>query len=210
MAADVKLLFVTDPMCSWCWGMAADIERVMHRLGNRVAFDLVLGGINTHGTQPVGAYGRARILSLWESVAATTGQRFGMSLPETYVHNSTQSCVAVEAVRQATGEAPFRYLHDLQERFCLYGEDITDIELLRARAAAHGVTGQRFDDHFSAPDTLARVRFQFDVARSFGTQALPSVLVEQGGETRLLAGGYVSDDVLLEQLEELPGKRPPV
>ena len=200
MAADLKVLFVTDPMCSWCWGMAADIERVRRSLGARVVFDLVMGGINTHGTQPVGAYGRSRILSLWEAVAATTGQPFGMTLPGSYVHNSTQSCVAVEAVRQATGEAPFGYLHDLQERFCCEGEDVTDIAVLRDRAAAHGVARSHFDALFSAPETLARVRFQFDIARSFGTQALPSVLIEQDGDTRLLAGGYVSDEVLLEQL----------
>ncbi len=197
----MKVVFVTDPMCSWCWGMATDIDLLMNRLAGSIDFDLVLGGINTDGTQPVGAYGRSRILALWRDVEATTGQPFGDRLPEGYVHNSLPCCVAVEAVRRAVGAPPFAYLRELQARFCLQGQDVTNRALLREAAASHGVAPDAFDRLFDDEDVRASLAPQFARARSYGTQALPSVLVEAGGSTRLLAGGYASAEVLLDMLQ---------
>lgn len=181
--------------------MATDIDLVMQRLEGRVEFDLLLGGINTDGTQPVGAYGRARILSLWREVEATTGQPFGSRLPERYVHNSLLCCLAVEAVRRLTGGPPFAYLKDLQARFCLRGEDVTDRVLLREAAMPYGVAADAFDQLFDDQVVRDALAPQFARARSYGTHALPSVLVEAGGNTRLLAGGYASAEMLLEMLE---------
>ena len=47
-------------------------------------------------------------------------------------------------------------------------------------------------------DIQARVAFQFDTASSYGTQALPSLLIEDGAGTRLLAGGYLDADTMVQ------------
>ena len=46
--------FVTDPMCSWCWGTTPHFEAAMES-PRPIAwtFDIVLGGINVHSTKPV-------------------------------------------------------------------------------------------------------------------------------------------------------------
>jgi hypothetical protein len=43
------------------------------------------------------------------------------------------------------------------------------------------------------------LRGEFVVSRSYGTQALPSLLIEQGGVRSLLAGGY-ADAATLESM----------
>ena len=106
---------VTDPMCSWCWGMAGAVEEAAHVLRDEVTFELLLGGINTHGTQPIGEFGRRHLMKLWQEVHATTGQPFGFRLPDEFIYNSTLPCVAVEALRRRSGVAPFGFLHRLQQ-----------------------------------------------------------------------------------------------
>jgi len=49
------LVVVTDPLCSWCWGMAPAVEDVADRFAAMVRFDLLLGGVNVDSTLPVGA-----------------------------------------------------------------------------------------------------------------------------------------------------------
>ena len=193
-----RVVLVTDPLCSWCWGMADEFQLARKRLAERVDFDLMLGGINVHGTQPIGDYGRRFLMKLWREVAETTGQTFGFKLPEDeYVHNSVAPCLLLEAVRQATDSVPFELLHELQWRFFVTGEDITDLDFLSEQAARHGV------DNFKAgmrDEVLKeKLRFQFDNAGAFGTNALPSLLIEQQGTLRLLAGGYV-DAGMMETL----------
>ena len=80
MRTDPTILIVTDPLCSWCWGMAPAVDAVRQELPAGIALDLVLGGINLDSTQVVGSYGRRLMHKLWKEVADTTGQTFA-SLP---------------------------------------------------------------------------------------------------------------------------------
>ena len=206
-----RIVLVTDPMCSWCWGLTRDFEEARRSLAQEVTFDLVLGGINVDSTQPIGDYGRRYLKRLWQDVHATTGQPFGFRLPERYVHNSVRSCLAVEAVRQvrlnaglAAAEAvPFDYLHELQRLFFVEGQDITNHDLLRATAQAFSVPQDAFDARMADPVTLERVRFQFDNANRFGTNALPCMLIEgKDGTLSLLAGGYLDASMMADIIRE--------
>jgi protein-disulfide isomerase-like protein with CxxC motif len=180
--------------------MAHEFRLAQERLAGRAAFDLMLGGINTHGTQPIGDYGKRFLMRLWREVAETTGQEFGFTLPEKYVHNSSLPCMAIEVVRETLGAPPFEYLHALQAEFFRHGRDINDIELLCDVAASIGVDPQRIRTRVYDPGLQERVRFQFDNANSFGTNALPSLLIERDGKLQLFAGGYVDAEMLCELL----------
>lgn len=198
MAADsrLKVLVVTDPLCSWCWGMATAVEQASARLADVADFGLLLGGINIRSTQPVGEYGRRHLLHIWREVHATTGQSFGFVVPPGMVYNSLQPCLAVAAVRDILGRPPFGYLHRLQQMLFVEGRDINQGRLLADTAGDFAVDPDSVADALrnrGLRDDLAR---EFTAARSYGTQALPAVLIEEEGERRLLAGGYADADML--------------
>jgi putative protein-disulfide isomerase len=196
-----KVLFVTDPMCSWCWGMSSEMTRAMALLVEEFEFDLVLGGINVDSTQHVNEFGRARLADVWRRVTEVTGTTFGPGLPTgDFVYNSTRACVAVEVVRELTGRTPFEYLQRLQDRFFLGAEDVTKPALLIAEAAALGLDAKRFETLLRSPDMLLRVREGFAAAKSHGTAALPSVLLEVAGVRRLVSGGYIDAPTLVDSL----------
>ena len=201
----LRVLVVTDPMCSWCWGMSPAVEVVADRLAGDVEFDFLLGGVNTHGTQPIGNYGRRLLMHIWREVQATTGQHFGFRLPEGLVFNSTLPCLAVAAVRVASGHAPFGYLHRLQQLFFAEGASINDVELLLRTAEDFGADRRAVAEHMEEETLRAEVMAEFAGARGYGTSALPSVLIDREGERRLLTGGYADAD-MLEMLirQELP------
>lgn len=195
----MKVLVVTDPLCSWCWGMAPAVEEALGRLGAAVTFDVLLGGINVHSTLPVGDYGRRLLLRIWREVAATTGQRFGYVIPDGMVFNSTRPCLAVAGLRRALGQPPLGYLHRLQQRLFVEGQDITDPETLTATATELGLSAEVVAAALDDTDLAAELAQEFSVSRSYGTNALPNVLIEDQGERRLLAGGY-ADAPMLESL----------
>lgn len=206
MAHPLTVLFVTDPLCSWCWGMADAIDTVRAGLAGEFRFDLVLGGINTDSTLPVGSYGRRLMRRLWQEVAATTGQAFAELPAAAYVHNSVPVCLALEHLRVVRDEPPFALLHELQRRFFTGGEDTTDPALLLELLRAQGVAVDSFDTLSRDSALRERLRFQFSMARSFGTEAMPSVLLRRGTDTRLLAGGYLDAQMLEAVIREAGGR----
>jgi putative protein-disulfide isomerase len=185
-----RVVVVTDPLCSWCWGISAAVEEAAARLAGAADFEILLGGINIHGTQPIGDYGRRYLMHVWREVHATTGQPFAFMVPDGLVYNSTLPCLAVAAVRRATGRPPFGYLHRLQQLFFAQGMDTTDLTLLARTAEDFGVAADALRAGCADPALLEAVRVEFGSCRSYGTQALPNLLIDARGNRRLLAGGY--------------------
>jgi putative protein-disulfide isomerase len=181
--------------------MSREMTRAMAWLTGEFEFDVLLGGINVDSTQPVNGFGRARLADVWRRVTETTGTTFGPGLPAgDFVYNSTRACVAVEIVRELTARAPFEYLHRLQDRFFLGAEDVTAPALLIEEAVAAGLDAERFEALLNSPQSLLRVREGFAAAKSHGTAALPSVLIDAAGIRRLVAGGYVDAPTLIDSL----------
>jgi putative protein-disulfide isomerase len=191
-----RLLVVTDPMCSWCWGMSAAVEQAAEALLGEVAFDLVLGGINTQSTQPVGDYGRRYLMHIWREVEATTGQPFAFRVADGLIYNSTRACLAVAAVRRALGRPPFGYLHRLQQLMFAEGRNIGDPKLLARTAEAFDVPAAVVRAGFDDEALQEALQREFAAARCYGTQALPNLVLERNGRRRLLAGGYVDAGML--------------
>ena len=111
----------------------------------------------------------------------------------------------MQAVRKVLGVPPFDYLHRLQERFFVEGVDINDIEILAATAQECGVDREAFLQAAGSERVRAAARFQMNTSRDFGTNALPSVLAEWDGERRLLAGGYLNAEALLDFAKQAAG-----
>ena len=196
---------MTDPMCSWCWGMSGVVEEAAHQLAGVVEFDFLLGGINTHGTQPIGDFGRRHLLKIWREVNTVTGQPFAFELPDPCIYNSTLACVAVEALRRRAGKPPFGFLHRLQQALFVEGANITDGPTLARVAQEFGWAANELLAELEDPELHALVARQFDTSRDYGTNALPSVLLEQHGQRVLVLGGYVDSTTLTQTLRTRAG-----
>lgn len=207
-----EVCFVTDPLCSWCWGMAKDVEEVRRRLRGRVQFDLAIGGINIDAVTPLAPEMAPRFRQIWARVAHVTGQRFGMSLPSdpSFVYNSLPMCRAVVAMRGLIGAPPFDFLHALQAAFFLEGRNTADATVQAALAAAGGVSVEAWQAALADPGLDSRVADELRAARGYGTAALPAVLVGTERGRSLLAGGYADAATLLEMIEGWLARNPPV
>jgi putative protein-disulfide isomerase len=195
----LKALIVTDPLCSWCWGMSPAVEEAAHELRGLVRFDLLLGGVNVHGTQPIGDFGRRHLMRIWQEVHAVTGQSFGFTLPDPFVYNSILACIAVEAVRRRSDSAPFGFLHRLQQALFVEGQNTNEAAVLDAIATEFGWRSGELTRELDDPTLRRSVVEQIAGSRQYGTNALPNVVIEQGGKRRLLLGGY-ADSAMLSRL----------
>jgi protein-disulfide isomerase-like protein with CxxC motif len=182
--------------------MAGAVEEAAHELRDEVEFDLLLGGINTHATQPLGEFGQRHLLKIWREVHATTGQEFGFRLPDDFVYNSTLPCIAIEAVRRCIQQPPFGYLHRLQQCLFAEGRNINDGQLLGEVAQDFGMTKDQLAAELADSDLQALVVEQFNSSRCYGTNALPNVLVQSTGNRSLLLGGYADSAMLVTLIRE--------
>lgn len=174
-----ELLFVVDPMCSWCWGFAPVMESLRETMSEEYNFSLVLGGLRTKGEMSWDERSKAYLQGHWKQVAQRTGQLFSNSLfeKESFDYDTYPACKAVVTVRELFGmQHAFTYLHTIQEAFYAKGEDITNNAMLNALLDP-SLDSTSFKTFFESERAEVLMQHDFSKARSMGANAFPSVVI---------------------------------
>lgn len=201
---DREILYLTDPMCSWCWGFAPVIDAIRRNFGNDVPVRLVVGGLRVGTKEPMTAEVKDFVVHHWHEVHKTTGQefQFDFDMPPDFKYDTEPACRAVVAVRRIAPEKAFPYFHRLQRAFYLENRDVTNVDTLADEAEAEGVDASRFRQLFADSELKNETVGDFVFSTNLGIRGFPSVVLKKGAEYRLLTIGYRSYDVLEGRLKE--------
>ncbi len=183
------LLYVADPMCSWCWGFAPVLESL------RTAFpdlphQLVLGGLAADSDAPMEPSMSAFVQHAWREVHERTGAAFNFDFwQECQPRRSTwPACRAVIlARRQELGGAMFRAI---QEAYYLHARNPSDDSTLADLAAQLGLARGPFLDQLHAAATQQELDTDFELRRRLGANSFPSLGLLQNGQPSLLHSGW--------------------
>jgi putative protein-disulfide isomerase len=196
-----RLLYVMDPMCSWCWGFAPVVEALAARAGQSgVALQLVVGGLRRE-REVLDEAGRARILGHWQAVQASTGQVFDCvnGMPAGLIYDTEPACRALVAARQLNPQKVWPLARLIQQAFYCEGRDVSKAGELRRLAAAAGLAEARFAEAFDGHAAHSATQSDFSWVQDLGISGFPTLLAQRGGMTALLTNGYQP----LERLEPL-------
>ena len=175
-----ELIFVLDPMCSWCWGFAPVIEALLKTKSDRFQFSLVVGGLRTRGEMLWDERSKAYLKGHWKEVSQRTGQPFSYSLfeKEQFEYDTYPACKAVVTVRELFGmQNAFEYLHRIQEAFYDKGQDITDVDVLIEQLNDLGLDSESFKTFYESQRAERLMEHDFAKARSMGANAFPTVVM---------------------------------
>lgn len=190
-------LFITDPLCSWCWGTLPEVEAARQALEGEVEFDLIMAGLQVGRPEGLAEYNKQQLQRLWQEVHKVTGQRFSGEIPDGFVYHSEIACRAVEIARRLAGGPPWVFFYRLQSAFYVDGLDINHPEVL---AELLDLTAEEVKVQLTDPVVVAAARSNFELTKSLSANALPGVYLDAGEGHRLVCGGYVTADQLIADL----------
>ncbi len=198
-----ELLFVTDPLCSWCWGTLPEILKAREDLSDAVNFNLIMGGLQIGPPEGLVEYDKKRLLKLWIEVAKTTGQTFSGRIPPNFIYHSELTCRAVELARIRKEAPPWDFFYNLQSAFYTDGQDINQVEFL---SASLGIELKEMITLLHSDDLINITRANFDLAKSLSANALPSVFLNAGEGLKLVSGGYITAEFLVPEIQQRLGQ----
>ena len=188
-----EIIFVVDPMCSWCWGFTPVIEAL--RKSDAYIFSLIVGGLRTKGEMIWDESSKRYLQGHWEQVAKSTGQPFSNALfeKEHFDYDTYPACKAVVSVRELFGmQKAFEYLHAIQKAFYSRGKDITQFEVLIDLLNFIDVDEEDFKTFFKSDRAQLLMEHDFAKARSMGANAFPSVVIIDEDGHMVCQKGYRS------------------
>ncbi|WP_372825046.1 DsbA family protein [Polaromonas sp.] len=213
--AAVSLIYVGDPMCSWCYGFGVPLGQLLQRFPD-ITMQLVLGGLRAYNTQVMDATLKAKLRQAWAGVAERSGQPFADALleREDFIYDTEPACRAVVTVREHAPQLALAMYHAIQQAFYAHGRDVTKAAVLgEIWDEVHGRTKEawghiNFLRDFDSEAMQQRTRDDFAQAQRWGVQGFPTLLAVAGGQAQVLTNGYTDADLLAERLTYITANTP--
>ncbi len=198
-----ELIYVGDPLCSWCWGFAPSLRTLRLKHPDRFRYRLLVGGLRTGSSALLlDEQVRSYLAEAWKEVERRSGQPFNHSFLETadFVYDTEPACRAVVAVRHLAPERVFDYNEALQDAFYHRSLDPTKLETFLTIAREQGLPEETFQTTFHTEEVRRATREDFDKARALGVHGFPTLLVRANGSTQTITSGWLPPEALSDEL----------
>jgi len=209
---DSEVVYIGDPMCSWCWGLAPGLRQLQRYCREQgLPFRLVVGGLRPGGGDPWNPAFRGFLRHHWQEVSRATGQPFSYRLLErdAFEYDTEPACRAVVAARplipngSGASGAELDFFAAVQRKFYVDNEDPKEPEFYRGICASLGVDFDAFVRRFESAEVRAATREEFQLNRSWGVNSYPTVLVRVNGRHAKLVNGYATFEEMQQRLRGL-------
>jgi putative protein-disulfide isomerase len=211
--AEELLVYVADPMCSWCYGFAPELTALRERFPH-VPLHVVLGGLRAYNTKVMDKAMAQTLGHHWEEVEQQSGQPFSRAMLERddFVYDTEPACRAVVTVRENANALALPMLHAIQHAFYAQGLDVTRGEVLAdvyagvcAESGATDFDPTAFAAAWSEDTIKQTTRNDFALTQEWGIRGFPTLLAVQGEHPHLIAPGYMKAPALIERTAAILG-----
>lgn len=190
--ADPSIIYVGDPMCSWCWGIAPQIDELQMRCPD-LPLHVVVGGLRVGpGAENMSDELAEFLAAHWLEVQARSRQPFDLSILERrdWVYDTEPACRAVAAMRAIDEAKAWPLFKRLQRAFYVEGTVLTDPEVYPALVAEIGADPDAFMASYRSEASKEATWEDFGAAAEWGITGFPTVLVRRERRGHLIASGY--------------------
>lgn len=197
------LCYVHDPMCSWCWGFAPALERLLSRLPTDMEFKRLLGGLAPDSDVPMSEEMRERLQETWRRIQAhIPGTEFNFDF---WTHciprrSTYPACRAVIAARRQGEAYDALMTRAIQRAYYLQARNPSDESTLIELADELGLDKAAFTQAIrseSVEQEFAQERAQ---ALALGVESYPSLVLAAGEQVGPVPIDYNDVGMMLAQV----------
>jgi putative protein-disulfide isomerase len=198
-----RLIYFADTMCSWCYGFAPEMNRVMLDMGERISLILQSGGLRPFHTEVLSEADKPRFRGYRERVQEATDQPFDWAFfdRDGYIMDTEPASRAVVTMRTLAIDQAYAYMHAIQRAYFAMNDDIRQTEVLAGYAQQFDVDPALFSEQF-ASDAMKQATLQdFALAKRFGVDGFPTLVLLKDRAAYQITKGYQKADAVIESLE---------
>lgn len=206
----LKLLYVYDAHCSWCFAFSKVIVDIQEKYKTKFNFEVLSGGMvigDRIGTIRDAA--PPNILEIYERIAAHTGTKFSAAYLANVqqgdsIRNSEIPANALAVFKSYLPEKAIEYAHALQQQLFINALEVDDDALYLGLAKDFGLDGPTFLEQMNQPAFQEKARYEFALAKQLQVTGYPQLLVQAGAtQFYLIARGYTHFATLEERIQKI-------
>jgi len=199
------LIYVHDPMCSWCWGFEPTRQKIFEAVAGRMQIRRMLGGLAPDSEVPMPAAMRSMLQQTWQRIEQMIpGTEFNFEFWQkcsprrsTYPANR-----AVIAAREQGDEFDSRMTARIQRAYYLEAKNPSDESTLIELATDIGLDADLFAASLIAESTQHKLITEIQATREMGIDSFPSMVVQKADGLRHIGLNYTQPEVMIREIED--------
>jgi len=183
-----EVIFVGDPMCSWCYGFTPELSRLRRELEG-VPFSMIMGGLRDGDLFDEDKL--EKHLEYWQAVHEATGLPFDDTAisQKNFNYRTEPACRAVVTVRSMEPSKEYGAYEALQNAFYAQGKDITETAIIAEVIASLGIDKTAFLELFLSEAMKKAAAADKQKARTYGVSSFPTlILIDRQGHLSQIRG----------------------
>lgn len=198
----MKLYYIMDPMCSWCWGFRPVFETLLRLLPAEVEIQHVMGGLAPDSDEPMPQATREYVQSQWHAVEAKTGAKFNREFWEKCQprRSTYPACRAVIAASLQQPSAKSEMIRAIQRAYYLQARNPSDLDTLVALANEIHLDSEQFASDIKTTGVEQRLQTDFHTRQRLSVSSFPSLRFEQDETIKIITIDYADSEALLKQI----------
>lgn len=186
----LRVIYFTDPICSSCWGIEAQLRKLKLEYGKDIEFEYHMGGLLPDWSYNSGGISKpSDVAHHWDEVS----QYYQMPIDgdvwlEDPLHSSYPPSIAFKAAQIQNHEVAIKFLRKLRELLFLQKKNITKWEIIEIAASHAGLDVVKLKKDYEG---RANELFKEDLnlAKQMGVRGFPTIfIVDSNGNSELVYG----------------------
>lgn len=198
-----KLIYVHDPMCSWCFGFSKVYQQLTEQLPGNVALIRLLGGLAPDTDEIMPESTRQMVQQNWRRIEQQIpGVEFNYDFwTKCQPRRATYpACRAVIAAREQGDEYDISMTRQIQQAYYRQARNPSDNETLIELAGELGLDQERFSVQLVAEHTQQRLLDEIANTRAIGVSGFPSLVLQNDDGIQSVLVNYTDVNAVLEQI----------
>jgi len=202
MNSKVQLIYIHDPMCSWCWGYAPTWSKLKALLNEDIEVIYKIGGLAPDSSSDMPEQMQAILQKTWRNIAAKLGTQFNFDFwtlckPR---RSTYPACRAVIIARSSDKES--RMISAIQQAYYLEAKNPSDEDVLCQLAQEVGIcSAVEFNQQLVSSVVNDQLLEELDYIRRLPIQGFPSLVIKQNNRFHPIAVNYTDAQATYSEIK---------
>lgn len=208
MKERIKVIYLYDALCGWCYGFSTVISELYNNYKSDLDFEVISGGMIIGDRIGPARNMAGYIKKAYKVVEDYTGITFGQAYLDlldkgTTIFSSEKPAIALCVFKSYYPDRSVEFASDLQKAINYFGLEPENMEGYKEYAEKYGIPGVEFLEKMQQKDFIEAAYQEFGLTQKLGVGGFPTVMVQKGEKIYVVARGYVPYEKIQPVLKDI-------
>lgn len=204
--SEIRLFYVYDPMCSWCYAFNSSLKGLQADLPSNICFSYLLGGLAPDSAEPMAADLQQTIQQAWQRIEKTVPNikfNYDFWRLNTPFRSTYPACRAMLAARKQGAEFETKLIHAIQTAYYQKAKNPSLHETLTSCAAETGLDIDVFIRDLNSQTINDELLKEIEFVRSMGVVSYPSLRLLCNDRHFSIPTDYLNHKTMIDEITSL-------